>query len=43
MSNVQEIITNRMIELLEKGTAPWQRPWVSRAPINLFHSGLTAV
>ena len=36
MSNVQEIITNRMIELLEKGTAPWQRPWVSRAPINLI-------
>ena len=25
MSNVQEIITNRMIELLEKGTAPWQQ------------------
>jgi antirestriction protein ArdC len=36
MPNVQEIITNRIIELLEKGTAPWQKPWTSRAPVNLI-------
>jgi antirestriction protein ArdC len=36
MSNVQEIITNRMIELLEKDTAPWQKPWLSKAPVNLI-------
>lgn len=36
MSNVQEIITNRMIALLEKGTAPWQKPWLSKAPVNLI-------
>jgi antirestriction protein ArdC len=34
--NVHEIITNRMIELLEAGTAPWQKPWTSRAPVNLI-------
>jgi antirestriction protein ArdC len=36
MPNVQEIITNRIIELLEKGTAPWKMPWTSRAPVNLI-------
>ena len=36
MANVQEIITNRIIELLEKGTAPWKMPWTSRAPVNLI-------
>ena len=36
MANVQEIITDRMIELLEEGTAPWQKPWLSKAPVNLI-------
>src|SRR5271154_4690162 len=36
MANVHEIITSRIIELLEAGTAPWQKPWTSRAPVNLI-------
>ena len=36
MPNIHEIITSRMIELLEAGTAPWQKPWASRAPVNLI-------
>jgi len=36
MANVHEIITSRMIELLEAGTAPWQKSWASRAPVNLI-------
>jgi antirestriction protein ArdC len=36
MPNTHEIITSRMIELLEAGTAPWQKPWTSRAPVNLI-------
>lgn len=27
MYDVYNIITNRIIDLLEKGTVPWQRPW----------------
>jgi len=27
MSKVYEVITDRIIELLEKGTVPWHRPW----------------
>jgi len=35
MSKVYEIITNKIIEELEKGTVPWQRPWVGGASMNL--------
>jgi antirestriction protein ArdC len=31
MSNVYEIITERIIEKLKAGTAPWQRPWNAEA------------
>ena len=34
--DVNSIITNKIIELLEKGTAPWSKPWNSRAPMNLI-------
>ena len=34
--DVHSIITSRMIKLLEAGTAPWQKPWTSRAPVNLI-------
>ena len=27
MANVYEIINSRIIELLEKGTVPWRKPW----------------
>lgn len=27
-------ITNRIIAELDKGTAPWSKPWTSRAPVN---------
>jgi antirestriction protein ArdC len=33
--NVYEIITNNIIEQLEKGTVPWQRPWKTGLPKNL--------
>jgi antirestriction protein ArdC len=33
--NVYEIITNKIIEQLEKGTVPWQRPWKTGLPKNL--------
>lgn len=33
--NVYEIITNRVIEELEKGVCPWKKPWLtSIAPLN---------
>lgn len=37
MQRVYEIITNRVIELLEQGTVPWRRPWggPDGAPRNL--------
>jgi antirestriction protein ArdC len=28
--NVYEIVTNRIIEQLEKGVVPWRQPWVNR-------------
>jgi antirestriction protein ArdC len=35
--DVYEIVTNRIIELLEKGTVPWQQPWIeSGIPMNLI-------
>lgn len=36
MTTVHEIITNRIVELLEAGTAPWQKPWTGGGmPTNL--------
>src|SRR5450631_3448430 len=34
-SSVYEIVTQRIIEQLEAGVAPWKRPWTSKAPANL--------
>src|SRR6266566_5514991 len=34
MPSVYEIVTNKIIEQLEQGTAPWQKPWQSSAPCN---------
>jgi len=33
--NVYEIITNRILEQLEKGVVPWQKPWKTTMPRNL--------
>jgi antirestriction protein ArdC len=30
-----EVITNRILEMLEQGVIPWKRPWRSAAPRNL--------
>jgi len=30
MANVYEIVTNRIIELLDKGVVPWNRPWTHK-------------
>ncbi len=37
MSNVYGMVNNRILELLEKGTVPWRKPWkgVSGMPCNL--------
>ena len=35
MSQVYEIITQRIIEKLEQGVCPWRMPWTSEAPKNL--------
>ena len=32
--NVYELVTNRIIEQLEKGVIPWQRKWTGSEPIN---------
>lgn len=32
---VYEIITGRIVELLDKGVIPWQMPWDSKMPMNL--------
>lgn len=32
MSKVYEIITDRVIQLLEKGTVPWRQPWATEGP-----------
>lgn len=36
MSNVYEIITDRIVSLLDKGTVPWKRPWRTTVPKNLI-------
>ena len=33
--SVYEIVTQRIIEQLEAGVAPWKKPWTSKAPANL--------
>ena len=33
---VYEIITNRIIEQLEKGEVPWHKPWIGGYPKNLI-------
>jgi len=33
-SSVYEYVTNRIIEQLEKGVIPWQKPWVGGRPVN---------
>lgn len=33
--NVYEIVTERILESLEKGTVPWRQPWASSLPKNL--------
>lgn len=32
--NIYEIVTNKIIEKLEKGTIPWRKPFVERRPVN---------
>jgi antirestriction protein ArdC len=35
--DVYELVTNRIIELLEAGTVPWQKPWTEAGvPMNLL-------
>ena len=34
-ASVYEIVTQRIIEQLEAGVAPWKKPWTSKAPANL--------
>lgn len=34
--DVYTIITNKLIEAMEKGEAPWRKPWLSGSPINYF-------
>ena len=33
--NVYDIVTERILRELEKGTAPWRKPWTSAAPMNM--------
>jgi len=36
MSQVYDLITNKILEQLEKGVIPWQMPWNSQMPKNLI-------
>lgn len=36
MATVYEIITQRILDSLDKGVVPWKQPWVSSAPKNLI-------
>jgi antirestriction protein ArdC len=38
MPSVYEVVTNRIVELLEQGTVPWRRPWstANNEPRNLI-------
>jgi antirestriction protein ArdC len=35
MPSVYELVTNKIIEQLENGTAPWRKPWKCQMPVNL--------
>ena len=43
----KEDITNRIIKALEKGTAPWQQPWLNYLPINAvtdnYYHGINSI
>jgi hypothetical protein len=34
--NVYQVVTDRIIEALEAGQAPWRKPWTTAAPLNLI-------
>ena len=34
MANVYEIITEQILEALERGTVPWHKPWSAGLPRN---------
>jgi antirestriction protein ArdC len=36
MPSVYEIITQKILEQLESGVAPWRKPWTCKAPANLI-------
>ncbi len=36
MSNVYEIVTEKIIKQLEAGVAPWRKPWRTELPVNLI-------
>ncbi len=35
-NNIAQIITDQIIEALEKGTIPWKKPWKTELPMNLI-------
>ena len=35
LASVYEIVTQRIIEQLEAGVAPWKKPWTNKAPASL--------
>ena len=43
----KEDMTNRIIKALEKGTAPWQKPWTNNLPINAvtdnYYRGMNSI
>lgn len=36
MNKVYEIVTEKIIKMLEQGVVPWQRPWKVNPPANLI-------
>lgn len=43
----REEITTKIIEALEKGTAPWQKTWANNMPINAvtgnYYQGINSI
>ena len=43
----REDITNKIIESLEKGKAPWQKPWIDMVPVNAvtgnYYQGINSI
>ncbi len=37
MSNVYQIVTDKIIKQLESGVAPWRKPWKTETPVNLIN------